>query len=92
MKNPCPECLLWRYLRYILKNRENMTSAKKALRLMKFDARTNIRKLQPMTIEDIEARLAVHYAEVKSFDRLLPAKRKNSKSQSRYIYQKQTRK
>jgi hypothetical protein len=45
MNNPCPERLLWRHLKYILKHREKMVDAKSAQRLMVFDKKSRIRRL-----------------------------------------------
>jgi hypothetical protein len=83
MKEPYPEHLQKRNLNAPLIIGK-MTNAKNSLKAMKFNAKTRIRKLLPITIGEIEAKPDAQFEEVNSFDGNLPTKRRNSKTLTRY--------
>jgi hypothetical protein len=75
MNNPCPERLLWRHLKYILKHREKMVDAKSAQRLMVFNKKSRIRRLPEKTLEDIE-KYAEAFRRNEDYEAVLPSKRR----------------
>jgi hypothetical protein len=80
MNDPCPERLLWRHLKYILKHREKMVDAKSAQGLMVFDKKSRIRRLPAKNLEDIE-RYAEAFRRNEDYEAVLPSKRRKMGSQ-----------
>jgi hypothetical protein len=81
MKDTCPERLLWRHLKYILKHREQMKDAKSAQDLMVFDKKSRIRRLPAKDLKDIE-RYAEAFRRNEDYESVIPSKRKKSGTQS----------